>query len=115
MPASDGLRQKIRGELAQAADEDATPVRRRSTAWQKFAIAAAVVAMVSSGTTHYLEQPNEEALWTQGIVKAHERGDVGRPPDRRRLVEPAYGEALVQRPDDRGAFGGRSQRCRLPR
>ncbi len=73
MPASDGLRQKIRGDLAQAADEDAPPVRRRSTAWQKFAIAASIVAIVSSGTTHYLEQPNEEALWTQGIVKAHER------------------------------------------
>jgi anti-sigma factor RsiW len=73
IPAGDGLRQRIQSDLAQVADEDATPVRRRNTTWQKFAIAASVVAMVASGTTHYLEQPSEATLWTQGIVKAHER------------------------------------------
>jgi anti-sigma factor RsiW len=74
MSASENLRQNIQSGLVQATDEGAPPVRKRGgTTWQKFAIAAAVVAMVSSGTTHYLEQPNEEALWTQGIVKAHER------------------------------------------
>jgi anti-sigma factor RsiW len=73
MSASDDLRTKIHTGLAQAMDEDATPVRKRGTTWQKFAIAASVVAMVSSGTTFYLEQPSEESLWAHGIVNAHER------------------------------------------
>jgi anti-sigma factor RsiW len=72
LPAGDELQRKIRAGLAAEPEEEA-PVRRRSAAWQKFAVAAALVAIVSGGTTHYLEQPNEEALWTQGIVKAHER------------------------------------------
>jgi len=72
MPAGDGLQQKIQSSL-DAEHQDETPVRRRAGSWQKFAIAVVVVAMVSSGTTHYLEQPSEESLWVYGIVNAHER------------------------------------------
>jgi anti-sigma factor RsiW len=73
LPAGEDLQRKIHASLA-GSHEDETPVRRRgAAAWQKFAVAAALVAIVSGGTTHYLEQPNEETLWTQGIVKAHER------------------------------------------
>jgi len=72
MPASDGLRQKIQSGLADA-DEAEAPIRRRGWNWQKLAVAAAMIAMVSSGTTFYLEQPSEESLWTHGIVNAHER------------------------------------------
>jgi anti-sigma factor RsiW len=72
VPASDALRGKIAAGLA-AGDEEARPVRPRGWSWQKFAVAAAMVAMVSSGTTFYLEQPSEESLWTHGIVNAHER------------------------------------------
>lgn len=72
MPASDGLRQKIQSDLTDA-DEDALPIRRRGWNWQKLAVAAAMIAMISSGTTFYLEQPSEESLWTHGIVNAHER------------------------------------------
>ena len=71
-PASDGLRQKIQSDLADTG-EDETPIRRRGWTWQKLAVAAAMVAMVSSGTTFYLEQPSEESLWTHGLVNAHER------------------------------------------
>jgi anti-sigma factor RsiW len=72
MPAGDGLRQKIHAGLV--TDEENEPrFRRRGTTWQKLAVAAAVVAIVSGGTTHYLEQPNQETLWTHGIVNAHER------------------------------------------
>jgi anti-sigma factor RsiW len=70
MPASDGLRQKIQSGLDA---EEETPIRRRGWNWQKLAVAAAMIAMVSSGTTFYLEQPSEESLWTHGIVNAHER------------------------------------------
>jgi len=69
--ASDGLRQRIDADLAD--DEDDRPVRARGWNWQKLVVAAAMVAMVSSGTTFYLEQPSEEGLWTHGIVQAHER------------------------------------------
>ncbi len=72
MPAGDGLQQKIQSSL-DADLEDEAPVRRRGRSWQKLALAAAVVAMVSSGTTFYLEQPSEESLWLHGIVNAHER------------------------------------------
>jgi len=72
MPASDGLRQKIQSSIA-AAGEDEAPIRRRGWNWQKLAVAAAMIAMVSSGTTFYLEQPSEESLWAHGIVNAHER------------------------------------------
>jgi anti-sigma factor RsiW len=72
MPAGDALQRKIHASL-DAEHEDEAPIRRRSRTWQKFAIAAAVVAMVSSGTTFYLEQPSEESLWVHGIVNAHER------------------------------------------
>jgi anti-sigma factor RsiW len=72
MPAGDGLRQKIEHDLA-AGDEDAVPIRRRGWNWQKLAVAAAMIAMISSGTTFYLEQPSEQSLWTHGIVTAHER------------------------------------------
>jgi anti-sigma factor RsiW len=72
MPASDGLRQKIQSGL-DAGDEAEPPLRRRGWTWQKLAVAAAMVAMVSSGTTFYLEQPSEESLWAHGLVNAHER------------------------------------------
>jgi anti-sigma factor RsiW len=72
MPASDGLRQKIQSGLSDAQDDE-VPIRRRGWNWQKLAVAAAMVAMVSSGTTFYLEQPSEESLWAHGIVNAHER------------------------------------------
>ncbi|WP_395015823.1 anti-sigma factor family protein [Dongia sp.] len=72
MPAGDGLQQKIQSSLDTVAEEEA-PVRRRGWSWQKLAVAAAMVAMVSSGTTFYLEQPSEESLWLHGIVNAHER------------------------------------------
>ena len=72
MPAGEGLQRKIQSDL-DADSEDETPVRRRAGTWQKMALAAAVVAMVSSGTTFYLEQPSEESLWVHGIVNAHER------------------------------------------
>jgi anti-sigma factor RsiW len=72
MPASDGLRQKIQSGLLDA-DEDEAPIRRRGWNWQKLAVAAAMVAMVSSGTTFFLEQPSEDSLWAHGIVNAHER------------------------------------------
>lgn len=68
--ASGALQQKIQSDLT---DEGEAPVRRRGWDWRKLAVAAAMIAMVSSGTTFYLEQPNQETLWTRGIVKAHER------------------------------------------
>src|SRR5690242_7627334 len=70
--ATEGLRRKIEAGLADAA-EDAAPLRQRGWSWRKLALAAATVAMVSSGTTFYLEQPSEESLWIQGIVTSHER------------------------------------------
>ena len=72
VPASDGLRHRIESGL-EGHDEDAVPIRRRGWTWQKLAVAAAMVAMISSGTTFYLEQPSEESLWAHGIVNAHER------------------------------------------
>lgn len=72
MPASDGLRDKIRSDATDPG-EAAAPVRRRGWTWRKLAVAAATIAMVSSGTTFYLEQPSEENLWIHGIVSAHER------------------------------------------
>jgi anti-sigma factor RsiW len=72
VPASDGLRQKIQSGL-EGFGEGEPPIRRRGWNWQKLAVAAAMVAMVSSGTTFYLEQPSEESLWAHGIVNAHER------------------------------------------
>jgi anti-sigma factor RsiW len=72
MPAGEELHRKIQSSLA-ADHEDDAPVRRRGWDWRKLAVAAAVVAMVSSGTTFYLEQPNEESVWVHGIVNAHER------------------------------------------
>ena len=71
MPASESLRQKVHSDLA--GDEEDTRLRRRGWNWQKLALVAATVAMVSSGTTFYLEQPSEESLWAHGIVTAHER------------------------------------------
>jgi anti-sigma factor RsiW len=72
VPASDALVSRIQRDLAPD-DPDETPIRRRGWTWRKLALAAAMVAMVSSGTTFYLEQPSEESLWTRGIVTAHER------------------------------------------
>jgi anti-sigma factor RsiW len=72
IPASDTLRQKLQADLTDAGEPE-TPVRRRGWNWQRLAVAAAMVAMVSSGTTFFLEQPSEESLWTHGIVTAHER------------------------------------------
>jgi len=71
--ASDLLRQRIDAEMHDTTDADATPVRSRGWDWRKLAIAAGIVAMASSGTTYYLEQPSEDALWTEGLVMAHER------------------------------------------
>jgi anti-sigma factor RsiW len=72
VPVGEGLQQRIQRNL-DADPEDEMPIRRRGGTWQKLALAAAVVAMVSSGTTFYLEQPSEESLWVHGIVNAHER------------------------------------------
>lgn len=72
MPAGDDLRQRIQSGLRESQDAD-PPIRRRGWNWQKLAVAAALVAMASSGTTFFLEQPSQESLWMQGIVNAHER------------------------------------------
>ena len=72
IPASDDLREKIRQDLMDG-EADEAPVRARGWNWRKLAVAAAMVAMVSSGTTFYLEQPSEQSLWTRGVVSAHER------------------------------------------
>src|ERR1041384_8284900 len=72
MPAGAGLQQKIEVGL-DADSEEAAPIRRRGWNWQKLAVASAMVAMISSGTTFYLEQRSEESLWVHGIVNAHER------------------------------------------
>jgi anti-sigma factor RsiW len=72
MPASDGLRQKVDADLSGGEEDEPRP-RRRSSTWQKLALVAATVALVSSGTTFYLEQPSEESLWAHGIVLSHER------------------------------------------
>ncbi|MES1151109.1 MAG: anti-sigma factor, partial [Dongia sp.] len=66
--ASQGLRRRIDGAL-----DEGRPVSPRRWDWRRYAIAAGIVAMVSSGTTYFLEQPSEEALWTQGVVLSHER------------------------------------------
>jgi anti-sigma factor RsiW len=73
--AGEGLRARIATSLVpQVPERDtARPRPAQRWGWQRLAAAAAVVAMVSSGTTFYLEQPSEEALWTRGIVSAHER------------------------------------------
>jgi anti-sigma factor RsiW len=39
----------------------------------RLAAAAAVVVLVSSGTTFYLAQPSAESRWIDGVVNAHER------------------------------------------
>jgi anti-sigma factor RsiW len=66
--ASSGLRHRLDDAL-----EEERPVRPRRWDWRRYAIAAGIVAMVSSSTTYFLEQPSEEALWTQGVVLSHER------------------------------------------
>lgn len=72
MPASDDLRRKVHSDLANIGEEEPR-IRRRGGIWQKLALVAATVAIVSSGTTFYLEQPSEESLWVHGLVTAHER------------------------------------------
>ena len=69
--ASADLRQRIDAALAEA--DEAIPVRPKRWDWPRLAVAAAIVAMISSGTTIYLTEPSDEALWTQGVVLAHER------------------------------------------
>ncbi|HVZ01478.1 MAG TPA: anti-sigma factor [Dongiaceae bacterium] len=66
--ASAGLRHRL-----DAALDDERAVNPRRWDWRRLAVAAAIVAMVSSGTTYFLEQPSEDALWTQGVVLSHER------------------------------------------
>ena len=66
--ASSGLRNRLDDAL-----DAERPVRPRKWDWRRYAIAAGIVAMVSSSTTYFLEQPSEESLWTQGVVLSHER------------------------------------------
>jgi anti-sigma factor RsiW len=67
-----GASQGLRERLGTALDEE-RPVNPRRWDWRRYAIAAGIVAMVSSSTTYFLEQPSDEALWTQGVVLSHER------------------------------------------
>ena len=68
-----GASQALRHRLDDALDAEEKPIHPRRWDWRRLAIAAGVVGMVSSGTTYFLEQPSEEALWTQGVVLSHER------------------------------------------
>jgi len=77
-PASDGLRRRITAQSAPAAPRPvvAIPPARRSGAWARWsslAAAAAVIAVVSSGTTVFLGRPDAESQWIDGVVAAHER------------------------------------------
>jgi anti-sigma factor RsiW len=67
-----GASQALRHRLDDALDEE-RPIHPRRWDWRRLAVAAGVVAMASSSTTYFLEQPSEESLWTQGVVLSHER------------------------------------------
>jgi anti-sigma factor RsiW len=66
--ASQGLRHRLDGAL-----DAERPIHPRRWDWRRLAVAAAVVAMVSSGGTMFLTEPSEETVWTQGVVLSHER------------------------------------------
>ena len=77
--ASDSLRAKIMAMSAGVEETQAPKVvpltrpRRNWTQWASLAAAAAVVMVVSSGTTLYMSRPGPEAAWIDGVVVAHER------------------------------------------
>src|SRR5882762_6765168 len=68
-----GASQALRHRLGEALDAEEKPIHPRRWDWRRLAVAAGVVAMVSSSTTYFLEQPSEDSLWTQGVVLSHER------------------------------------------
>ncbi len=68
-----GASATLRHRLDQALDGEAKPINPRRWDWRRLAVAAAVVAMVSSGGTMFLTEPSQETLWTQGVVLSHER------------------------------------------
>jgi anti-sigma factor RsiW len=77
--ASDVLREKIVAMTAAPEASDSRPIvqalrpRRNWMQWSSLAAAAAMIVMVSSGTTLYLNRPGPEAAWIDGVVVAHER------------------------------------------
>ncbi len=77
-PASEALRRKIAAQLAPAAPRPAAAIapaqRLRPWArWSQMAAAAAVAAVISSGTTVFFNRPDAESQWIDGVVAAHER------------------------------------------
>ena len=77
--ASDALREKIIAMAAAPDVSDSRSVvqalrpRRNWMQWSSLAAAAAMIVMISSGTTLYLSRPGPEAAWIDGVVVAHER------------------------------------------